>query len=236
MTGLQWTPAVFEIGNSLREARMRKGLDFPELETGDEDPREVPARARGRGVRDAARRRPTSRASCARTRTTSASTASCTWTSTTSATAPATRCSSGGSGAPRRRAGRTRQRAGGGSSRSWSGSRSSGSRVVTALVIAAWRFGGSGHQSLPLDTPADTGAARAPAGLLVRAVGGNTLLIVRSGSESGRQVWNGTLTNGEHAALRHRQAPLGLHRFARERAHAAERARRARRRLRSRAA
>jgi hypothetical protein len=31
---------------------------------------------------------------------------------------------------------------------------------------------------------------------VIRAVGGNTLLLVRSGSESGRQVWNGTLTNG----------------------------------------
>ena len=40
---------MFEIGNSLREARLRKELDFPELEQGDEDPREVPAGARGRG-------------------------------------------------------------------------------------------------------------------------------------------------------------------------------------------
>jgi hypothetical protein len=29
---LQWGAAVFEIGNSLREARLRQGLDFPELE------------------------------------------------------------------------------------------------------------------------------------------------------------------------------------------------------------
>ena len=32
---------------------------------------------------------------------------------------------------------------------------------------------------------------------MIKAVGGNTLLIVRSGSESGRQVWNGTLTTGD---------------------------------------
>ena len=68
--------------------------------------------------------------------------------------------------------------------------------AVTALVIAAWRYGGSGHQSLPLDTPATTAATKPSKGLVVRAVGGNTLLLVRSGSESGRQVWNGTLTNG----------------------------------------
>jgi hypothetical protein len=41
-------------------------------------------------------------------------------------------------------------------------------------------------------TPAHT-----KAGLLVQAKGGNTLLIIRAGSESGRQVWNGTLTSGE---------------------------------------
>jgi len=71
-----------------------------------------------------------------------------------------------------------------------------GIAAVTALVIAAWRYGGNGHQSLPLDTPATTAAAKASGGLVVRAVGGNTLLLVRSGSESGRQVWNGTLTKG----------------------------------------
>jgi hypothetical protein len=71
-----------------------------------------------------------------------------------------------------------------------------GIAALTALVIAAWRYGGSGHQSLPLDNPATTAAARPPGGLVVRAVGGNTLLLVRSGSESGHQVWNGTLTKG----------------------------------------
>jgi cytoskeleton protein RodZ len=71
-----------------------------------------------------------------------------------------------------------------------------GIALVTALVIAAWRFGGNSHQNLPLSTPATQTPAKRPSGLLVRAVGGNTLLIVRSGSESGRQVWNGTLTRG----------------------------------------
>ena len=71
-----------------------------------------------------------------------------------------------------------------------------GIAVVTALVIAAWRYGGSGHQSLPLTRPQPPRLRSASAGLVVRAVGGNTLLIVRSGSESGSQVWNGTLTNG----------------------------------------
>jgi Helix-turn-helix domain len=72
-----------------------------------------------------------------------------------------------------------------------------GIAIVTALVIAAWRFGGSSHQTLPLSNPTAQKPAKRPSGLVVKAVGGNTLLIVRSGNEAGRQVWNGTLTTGE---------------------------------------
>jgi Helix-turn-helix domain/RodZ C-terminal domain len=72
-----------------------------------------------------------------------------------------------------------------------------GIAAVTALVIAAWRFGGSTNQRLPLSEPAKTTPARKATGLVVRAVHGSTLLIVRAGSESGEQVWNGTLTSGE---------------------------------------
>jgi hypothetical protein len=71
-----------------------------------------------------------------------------------------------------------------------------GIAVVTALVIAAWRFGGSGTQALPLSRPAATPPVRA-GGLLVRAVKGDSLLIVRARSASGKQVWNGTLTRGD---------------------------------------
>jgi len=69
-----------------------------------------------------------------------------------------------------------------------------GIAVVTALVIAAWRFGGGSHTKLPLSTPAKV-PARA-GGLLVRAVKGDTLLIVRVGSDGGKQVYQGTLTKG----------------------------------------
>jgi cytoskeleton protein RodZ len=71
-----------------------------------------------------------------------------------------------------------------------------GIAAVTALVIAAWKFGGDGHQNLPLSTPVAQAPAPKASGLSIRAVGGNTLLIVRSGSDAGRQVWNGTLTAG----------------------------------------
>ncbi len=69
--------------------------------------------------------------------------------------------------------------------------------AVTALVIAAWRYGGSPQQSLPLSGATTAAPAKSRPGLLVTAVGGNTLLIVRAGSESGEQVWNGTLTSGD---------------------------------------
>ncbi len=79
---------VFEIGNSLREARLRRGSTSPR-------------RSRRRKIRakylraledersSSCRRRPTSRASCARTPTTSVSTASSTSTSTTRASSAA---------------------------------------------------------------------------------------------------------------------------------------------------
>jgi hypothetical protein len=71
-----------------------------------------------------------------------------------------------------------------------------GIAVVTGLVIAAWRYGGSGTQELPLSHPANAAPARV-GGLFVKAVKGNTLLIVRAHGEAGTQQWNGTLSKGE---------------------------------------
>ena len=65
-----------DIGATLREARMRARIDITEIEARDEDPCQVSARARERGVGPAARARRTSRASCAPTPTRSGSTAS----------------------------------------------------------------------------------------------------------------------------------------------------------------
>ena len=77
---------MFEIGHSLREARVRQGARLSAGRARDEDPREVHPRARGGRVRSAARRARTSRASCGRTRSSSASTGSSTSTSTTRGT------------------------------------------------------------------------------------------------------------------------------------------------------
>jgi hypothetical protein len=72
-----------------------------------------------------------------------------------------------------------------------------GIALVTALVIAAWRFGGSSQPTLPLSHAATAPAPR-QTGLLVRAKSHvDSLLIVRAGSDTGRQLWNGTLSNGE---------------------------------------
>jgi helix-turn-helix protein len=80
-----------------------------------------------------------------------------------------------------------------------------GIAVVTALVIAAWKFGGSNDQpSIPnLDTSRAVTAPsrRAPssAHLVVRAVGGGCRLEVHRNSASGKLLWAGTLEPGKHA-------------------------------------
>jgi len=68
-----------------------------------------------------------------------------------------------------------------------------GIAVITALVIAAWRFGGDSNTKLPLSSPVKV---HPRGGLLVRATKGDTLLIVRAGSDSGKQVYQGTLAKG----------------------------------------
>ena len=104
---------------------------------GDEDPRQVPARARGRAVRAAARRRRTSRASCAPTPTTSASTASCTSTSSTPASSPVTSTIRG-------RGDRTRGRSAGtaGSETNVVLVALAAIVVLTVIVFSAWKWSG----------------------------------------------------------------------------------------------
>ena len=188
---------MFEIGNSLREARTRKELDYPELETGtkirakylraleDENFEILPSATYVKGFLrtyanylgldgqlyvDEYNVRYGSGDEVLERRVRS-------------------------SGSPARRQPQRRRRARGLESKVVVLALV-GIAVVTALVIAAWRYGGSTKQNLPLSTPAVTPAHR-QAGLLVQAKGGNTLLIIRAGSESGRQVWNGTLTSGD---------------------------------------
>jgi hypothetical protein len=79
-----------------------------------------------------------------------------------------------------------------------------GIAILTALVIAAWRFGGPGEQSVPgLDgqTPSSGTVARTPKGratLVVRAIDGGSWMEVRTGSMTGRLLYSGTLEQGQH--------------------------------------
>jgi hypothetical protein len=185
---------VFEIGNSLREARLRKELDFPEVELGtkirakylraleDENFEQLPA--------------PTYIKGFLRTYADYLGLDGQLYVDEynlryTSGDEVLERRIRGGSSSRRPRPRQRRFE----SRMVWLAL--AGIAVVTALVIAAWRYGGSGHQTLPLSTPRVTPPARISGGLLIRAVKGNSLLIVRARSESGAQQWNGTLTHGE---------------------------------------
>jgi hypothetical protein len=189
---------MFEIGNSLREARQRKELDFLELEQGtkirakylraleDEAFETLPSPTYVKGFLrtyadylgldgqlyvDEYNVRYGSGDEVLERRVRS----------------------TGGGGATVRRP-RERRRRSVGSKFVWIAIVAIG--IVTALVFAAWRFGGSGAQSLPLSHPAKA-PTHAPPGLLIRAVGGNSLLAVHARSETGPQLWNGTLTSGD---------------------------------------
>ncbi len=185
---------MFEIGNSLREARLRKELDFPELEQGtkirakylraleDENFDQLPAATYVKGFLrtyadylgldgqlyvDEYNVRYASGDDVLERRVRGASS----------------------SRRPRPRQRRLESRI------VWLAL--VGIAAVTALVIAAWRFGGSGHQNLPLSRPTASPSAQNATGLVIRAAKGNSLVIVRAGSASGAQRWNGTLTKGE---------------------------------------
>jgi cytoskeleton protein RodZ len=187
---------VFEIGNSLREARVRKDLDFPELEQGtkirakylraleDENFDQLPAPTYVKGF--------------LRTYADYLGLDGQLYVDEynvryASGDEVLERRIRGGGGSPSRRP-RLRQRRFE-SRMVWFAL--IGIAVVTALVIAAWRFGGSGHQTLPLSKPAPLRPPAASKGLVIRAVKGNSLVIVRAGTASGLQQWNGTLTKGE---------------------------------------
>jgi helix-turn-helix protein/uncharacterized protein DUF4115 len=184
---------MFEIGNSLREARLRRELDFPELEQGtkirakylraleDENFDQLPESTYVKGFLrtyadylgldgqlyvDEFNVRYTSGDEMLERRVR-------------------------GAASPRRQRKRHRRLE---SNVVWFAL--IGIAVVTALVIAAWRYGGGGTESLPLSHPSGSAPARV-GGLYVKAVKGNTLLIVRARSEAGKQRWNGTLSKGD---------------------------------------
>jgi cytoskeleton protein RodZ len=89
-----------------------------------------------------------------------------------------------------------------------------GIAVVTALVIAAFRFGGPAEEKVPgLAVQGQGGAgtiARGHATLVVRAVGGSSWMEVRSGGTAGKLLWSGTLQPGHPQEFRGSRLQLAL--------------------------
>jgi len=83
--------------------------------------------------------------------------------------------------------------------------------VVTALVIAAWRFGGPEEEAVPGLAPngAPSGLAAQSGGrvnLVVRARDGASWMEVRPGSVAGRPLYSGTLERGQRKQFTARRA------------------------------
>ena len=88
--------------------------------------------------------------------------------------------------------------------------------VATALVIAAWRFGGPetekvhGLSSPPATTNGQKAKAAGRVHLVVRAVDGSSWMEVRAGAASGRLLYSGTLEQGQDQAFDGRTLQLAL--------------------------
>jgi cytoskeleton protein RodZ len=88
--------------------------------------------------------------------------------------------------------------------------------VVTALVIAAWRFGGPADETVPgLATPSQpttpaAGRARGMARLTVSARAGASWMEVRAGVADGRLLYSGTLERGQTKVFQATRLRLAL--------------------------
>lgn len=87
--------------------------------------------------------------------------------------------------------------------------------VATALVIAAWKFGGPEGEKVPgLVSRSSHGQtasrAKAKTHLVVRATRGRSWMEVRTGSSSGELLYSGTLEQGQRKAFDGRALQLAL--------------------------
>jgi cytoskeletal protein RodZ len=86
--------------------------------------------------------------------------------------------------------------------------------IATALVIAAWKFGGPEAERVPglVSPPAKSGQAGAPGSvrLVVRAVSGGSWMEVRAGAASGKLLYSGTLEQGQRQEFAGRALQLAL--------------------------
>jgi Helix-turn-helix domain/RodZ C-terminal domain len=85
--------------------------------------------------------------------------------------------------------------------------------IATALVIAAWKFGGPEGEAVPglqgTNTPSRS-HAQGRAHLVVGATSGNSWMEVRLGSTSGKLLYSGTLERGQHKSFDGRSLQLAL--------------------------
>jgi cytoskeleton protein RodZ len=86
--------------------------------------------------------------------------------------------------------------------------------VLTALVIAAWRFGGPEQENVPgLQTKPSQGALGSVAGsarLVVTATGGASWMEVRAGARGQRLEYSGTLERGQRKTFQARVLQLAI--------------------------
>ncbi len=87
--------------------------------------------------------------------------------------------------------------------------------VVTALVIAAWKFGGPEGEKVPgLERSGTSGQvtsrAKGTARLVVRATQGSSWMEVRSASSAGKLLYSGTLEQGQRKTFEARSLQLAL--------------------------
>jgi len=91
-----------------------------------------------------------------------------------------------------------------------------GIAILTALVIAAWRFGGPGAETVPgLALQGQAGRlpgtrVRGRVTLGIQAAQGSSWMEVRSGSMSGKLLYSGTLEQGQHKRFQGRQLQVSL--------------------------
>jgi hypothetical protein len=83
--------------------------------------------------------------------------------------------------------------------------------LATALVIAAWKFGGPDDPGVEGVPPAASGVSEpAPLAIEVRAMAGPTFMEVRRGSRAGTPVFSGTLVRGERQRFTLRRAYVSV--------------------------
>ena len=87
--------------------------------------------------------------------------------------------------------------------------------VATALVIAAWKFGGPEGEKVPgLQSGSPTGVStvrpKGTARLVVRASEGSSWMEVRSTSASGKLLYSGTLEEGQRKSFEGKSLQLAL--------------------------